>query len=444
MKLHSSSEKVSGETEVGVGLRGYAAHVTTSPSAGYAHIPPKHYRHNSGPATKPNGLTFPLWQHSFAGLLICVGTEWFVQYAVLLSGDIALNPGPLHYTCGRCSKGVRDNQAALCCDRCEVWFHRTCVYVPLNQYRRLGACEDTWLCFGCSFPGFTDDFFDVPVVGAASTPLNQPPTDPVFTSTAVSQPAIPAPVTPSTNPGSKRVLSVWFSNLRSVKNKLPEFQVLVASEPSTIFAACETWLDSSMYDGQLVDTTRHTVYRSDRSGHGGGVMIVVPRLLHSRRRPDLEADDLEAIFVEVSHQTGKTLICCVYCPPVTRASSYNLLHHSLQQVKPQTYTNVCVVGDFNAHIDWNDLAAPIPSGPPDDQLLDVMETSGYIQLCGEASYVSHNQNASFLDLVFASNPSLEFCSSVWSPRQVAAIASLESVYNGARPTLSCVVNHHRS
>ncbi|KAM7309879.1 uncharacterized protein ISCGN_006862 [Ixodes scapularis] len=135
-------------------------------------------------------------------------------------------------------------------------------------------------------------------------------------------------------------------------------------------------------------------------------MIVVPQLLHSRRRPDLEADDLEAIFVEVSHQTGKTLICCVYCPPVTRASSYNLLHHSLQQVKAQTYTNVCVVGDFNAHIDWNDLAAPIPSGPPDDQLLDVMETSGYIQLCGEASYVSRNQNASFLDLVFTSNPSV--------------------------------------
>lgn len=45
----------------------------------------------------------------------------------ILSGDIALNPGPkYHYPCGARSKPVKVNQKGVQCDSCDAWFHTKC------------------------------------------------------------------------------------------------------------------------------------------------------------------------------------------------------------------------------------------------------------------------------------------------------------------------------
>lgn len=45
----------------------------------------------------------------------------------ILSGDIALNPGPkYHYPCGACSKPVKVNQKGVQCDSCNAWYHTKC------------------------------------------------------------------------------------------------------------------------------------------------------------------------------------------------------------------------------------------------------------------------------------------------------------------------------
>lgn len=45
--------------------------------------------------------------------------------------------------------------------------------------------------------------------------------------------------------------------------------------PNTIFAVCETWLDTSVFDGQLIDPPQFTPFRQDRPSTGGGVLLAI-------------------------------------------------------------------------------------------------------------------------------------------------------------------------
>ena len=47
----------------------------------------------------------------------------FYQTLLLLSGDIALNPGPTSYPCSKYSKGVR---VGVLCTNCDMWIHKKC------------------------------------------------------------------------------------------------------------------------------------------------------------------------------------------------------------------------------------------------------------------------------------------------------------------------------
>ena len=50
--------------------------------------------------------------------------ENFYQTLLLLSGDIALNPGPASYPCSKCSKGV--GAGSVLCTHCDMWIHSKC------------------------------------------------------------------------------------------------------------------------------------------------------------------------------------------------------------------------------------------------------------------------------------------------------------------------------
>ena len=70
----------------------------------------------------------------------------FTFLSLILSGDIALNPGPVKYPCGSCEKPVKSNQHGILCDGCEFWYHRKCTTLNINEYTALGNSDDPWLC----------------------------------------------------------------------------------------------------------------------------------------------------------------------------------------------------------------------------------------------------------------------------------------------------------
>ena len=57
---------------------------------------------------------------------------WYLQYILLLSGDINLHPGPVQYPCLVCSKAVR--KRVFCCDKCGLWVQSQKMLHPFKKY----------------------------------------------------------------------------------------------------------------------------------------------------------------------------------------------------------------------------------------------------------------------------------------------------------------------
>jgi len=79
------------------------------------------------------------------------GTKLITICAILLSGDIELNPGPRQYKhpCGVCSKPVKSNQKGIQCEVCNFWLHTRCIGIPDDEYRQLQSSVDPWCCKRC-------------------------------------------------------------------------------------------------------------------------------------------------------------------------------------------------------------------------------------------------------------------------------------------------------
>ena len=69
---------------------------------------------------------------------------------LLLSGDVESNPGPhpSMYPCGICELGVTWSRLAVCCDNCDIWYHKSCISMNSQEYDRIETTD--WNCFACN------------------------------------------------------------------------------------------------------------------------------------------------------------------------------------------------------------------------------------------------------------------------------------------------------
>ena len=86
--------------------------------------------------------------------------------ALLLGGDIELNPGLNDSTislCGYCQIKVEWKERALGCDNeeCKVWFHKACLEMCSTEYYRLEreGSRCAWICNPCDVPNYSSDLF---------------------------------------------------------------------------------------------------------------------------------------------------------------------------------------------------------------------------------------------------------------------------------------------
>ena len=80
--------------------------------------------------------------------------------ALLLSGDIHANPGPkTEEITVKDKSGVAWGQAGVCCDNCEVWFHKTCLSLNTSSFKNIQDSNVSWICNKCNFTNSESSLF---------------------------------------------------------------------------------------------------------------------------------------------------------------------------------------------------------------------------------------------------------------------------------------------
>ena len=242
----------------------------------------------------------------------------FNQQRLIISGDISLNPGP--DKCSVCSKTIARNHRALSCDQCEVWCHIKCGLVSTKEYRRFQALESfSWICPSCRLPAQV---------------INEINDD--------SRPASPDSQTESTVYNDLLLplkgLNLCHINVCSLTNKVDEIKLLLCQHIASrkranlLLGLSETFLDDS-WNSACLHVDQYTILRSDRKNKkGGGVLLYVPERLPFKRRPDLEVDGVECIWIEINFPRSQSiLVSYVYRPPSSDVSYLELLDHMLAE-----------------------------------------------------------------------------------------------------------------
>jgi hypothetical protein len=78
--------------------------------------------------TRKNSLYRMVYSHKHSSKVAII--------ALLLSGDVHPNPGPVRYPCGVCANPVAQNHYAVCCDSCDRWVHIRCAGISQAEYER--------------------------------------------------------------------------------------------------------------------------------------------------------------------------------------------------------------------------------------------------------------------------------------------------------------------
>ncbi len=272
----------------------------------------------------------------------------FFQFLILLSGDIAMNPGPTSYPCAKCNRGVG---SGILCNTCNFWIHAKCEGLSrsqLNVLSRTGNLD--FICSVCrekqttltstnTIHVSTNEQTEIPQQNISETISIE--TTIVETDQTLFIPENNAlPFSESTLPLNeesfhfqeehlqnisledeshifkKKGLHFVHLNCNSLLSKIDEIREFVLHCKPHVICFSETKLDSTVTSSEvLIDG--YSNIRCDRNRHGGGVACYVSNLIHYNERTDF-SNDFENIFIDILlPKTTPILFGVVYRPPST-------------------------------------------------------------------------------------------------------------------------------
>ena len=92
-----------------------------------------------------SSLLFPVHPHNVKSSSVCA-------LALLLAGDIQMNPGPGNgsiFPCGLCGHPVICADQGVCCNECSVWHHKPCEDKGSREMEILNKSSVIWYCCKC-------------------------------------------------------------------------------------------------------------------------------------------------------------------------------------------------------------------------------------------------------------------------------------------------------
>ena len=116
---------------------------------------------------------------------------------------------------------------------------------------------------------------------------------------------------------------MYSQNVRGLKTKLDEFSVAVTVVECDVVALTETWLDTSVLDAELFDSTWTVLRRDRQSRRGGGVLLAARSPVTIERQHQWETPEGEDIWARVEIGKSEVYVCLVYLSPSSKMVSMN-------------------------------------------------------------------------------------------------------------------------
>ena len=201
--------------------------------------------------------------------------------------------------------------------------------------------------------------------------------------------------------------NIYFANCESLRNKLDLLRYDTVD--CDIICLVETWLDSTIDDGNLRIPGYQEIIRKDRYPadlgqiNHGGVAIYVKNEIVCRRLYELEDRKLESIWLEISQLSGKYIINVIYRPPSERIAYWEDLERNLENARDKYDLPMYLCGDLND----NTLSMG-------SQIVPMLERQGLTILNDEATYYT-STSANCLDIFATSRPRDVQCMQTTSP-----------------------------
>ena len=280
------------------------------------------------------------------------------------SGDGAWYCTNCKADCGLCSGTVLKGHKAVWCDSCDMWIHNECSFTAETQYETVNNTNCTWSCPKCKFFNFSDSFFGEQVNLDTENRF-------VLLTKEKKDSSSPCGTNKSSVISGLKFISMIINSIRGKKKnnnnnnnkkkkqkKLELLAFLDFHQPHVV-AIQETKIDSSIATSELFpETYAYSVYRKDRSIHGGGVMLLVHKDISHMPITELE-NDSESIWEKVFANETSHFVASWYRPPGSTSEEFQLFREELDYIKThhkgKKLPSVHVLEDFNfKDIDWPD------------------------------------------------------------------------------------------
>lgn len=152
------------------------------------------------------------------------------------------------------------------------------------------------------------------------------------------------------NPGPHCNLEISHLNVRSLRNKID----MIESElyDKDILCLTETHLTPNIPNSDInINSFSNNIHRVDRkTGLGDGIIIYCKNTLNTKRREDLEHEDLELIWLDIFINNKKILLGCIYRPE-SNVDCWNKLEIVLEEVyNKNTGTDIIITDDINLNM----------------------------------------------------------------------------------------------
>ena len=160
---------------------------------------------------------------------------------------------------------------------------------------------------------------------------------------------------PGARNANKGSLSCLYSNVNSLKNKIEEFECLVAEEEPDVIGLTEVWM-KEVYSIKGY----HPVIRHDRADDqkGGGVMLFIRETLEISECKELNSTGYEEAVWCMIHlsRVEKLLVGVIYRSPNSSKANNEKMNLILESAHLVNCTgNMLIMGDFNyPRINWDD------------------------------------------------------------------------------------------